>query len=83
METGTGKTYVYLRTAQELFRSFGLRKFIVVVPSIAVREGVLSTLRLTHKQLKGCTAIRPIVSAFTIRRTCPKCVPSRFRTGWN
>ncbi len=52
METGTGKTYVYLRTAQELFRSFGLRKFIVVVPSIAVREGVLSTLRLTEKHLK-------------------------------
>jgi len=52
METGTGKTYVYLRTAHELFRSFGLRKFIVVVPSIAVREGVLKTLRITEKHLK-------------------------------
>ncbi|MGA3311071.1 MAG: DEAD/DEAH box helicase family protein [Xanthobacteraceae bacterium] len=52
METGTGKTYVYLRTAHELFRSFGLRKFIVVVPSIAVREGVLATLRITNKHLK-------------------------------
>jgi type III restriction enzyme len=52
METGTGKTYVYLRTAHELFRSFGLRKFIVVVPSIAVREGVLSTLRITDKHLR-------------------------------
>jgi restriction endonuclease len=52
METGTGKTYVYLRTAHELFRSFGLRKFIVVVPSIAVREGVLKTLRVTEKHLK-------------------------------
>lgn len=41
METGTGKTYVYLRTAMELFRRFGLRKFIIVVPSVAVREGVL------------------------------------------
>src|SRR6202022_2131416 len=46
METGTGKTYVYLRTALELFRNFGLRKFIIVVPSIAVREGVLKTLRI-------------------------------------
>ena len=48
----TGKTYVYLRTAHELFRRFGLRKFIVVVPSIAVREGVLATLRITDKHLR-------------------------------
>ena len=44
METGTGKTYVYLRTVLELFRQYGLRKFIIVVPSVAVREGVLKTL---------------------------------------
>jgi type III restriction enzyme len=48
METGTGKTYVYLRTALELFRRFGLRKFIVVVPSVAIREGVLTDLRITQ-----------------------------------
>ena len=47
METGTGKTYVYLRTALELNRRYGLRKFIVVVPSVAVREGVLKTLQMT------------------------------------
>ena len=47
METGTGKTYVYLRTALELYRRYGLRKFIVVVPSVAVREGVLKTLEMT------------------------------------
>ncbi len=52
METGTGKTYVYLRTAMDMFKRFGLRKFIVVVPSIAVREGVLQTLRATEKHLK-------------------------------
>ncbi len=52
METGTGKTYVYLCTAHDLFRRFGLRKFIVVVPSIAVREGVLAALRITDKHLK-------------------------------
>jgi len=39
METGTGKTYVYLRTALELDRRYGMRKFIVVVPSVAIREG--------------------------------------------
>ena len=48
METGTGKTYVYLRTALELYQSYGLRKFIVVVPSVAIREGVLKTLRITR-----------------------------------
>ena len=51
METGTGKTYVYLRTIMELFRYYGLRKFIVVVPSVAVREGVLKTLEITEKHL--------------------------------
>ena len=43
METGTGKTYVYLRTALELFRRYGLRKFIIVVPS-------LSQPRLPHPE---------------------------------
>jgi type III restriction enzyme len=47
METGTGKTYVYLRTALELYRRYGFRKFIVVVPSVAIREGVLKTLQIT------------------------------------
>ena len=46
METGTGKTYVYLRTIFELHKHKGLRKFIIVVPSVAIREGVLSSLAL-------------------------------------
>lgn len=53
METGTGKTYVYLRTALELYRRYGLRKFIVVVPSVAIREGVLKTLQITEAHLRG------------------------------
>lgn len=52
METGTGKTYVYLRTVLELFRGYGLRKFIIVVPSVAIREGVLKTLDVTHSHLR-------------------------------
>jgi type III restriction enzyme len=52
METGRGKTYVYLRTALELFRRYGLRKFIVVVPSIAIKEGVLKTFQVTEKHLR-------------------------------
>lgn len=44
METGTGKTYVYIRTIFELHKTYGFSKFVIVVPSIAVREGVLGTL---------------------------------------
>ncbi len=44
METGTGKTYVYLRTIFELNKKYGFRKFIIVVPSVAIREGVLKSI---------------------------------------
>ncbi|MCX6715235.1 MAG: DEAD/DEAH box helicase family protein [Candidatus Uhrbacteria bacterium] len=47
METGTGKTYVYLRTILELNKVYGLKKFIILVPSVAIREGVLKTLQQT------------------------------------
>ncbi len=46
METGTGKTYVYLRSAFELAKRYGFRKFIIVVPSVAIREGVLKSLEV-------------------------------------
>ena len=52
METGTGKTYVYLRTILEVYRRYGLRKFIIVVPSVAVREGVIKTLSITQSHLR-------------------------------
>jgi type III restriction enzyme len=48
METGTGKTYVYLKTVLELNRAYGYTKFIVVVPSIAIREGVVANVNLLH-----------------------------------
>ncbi|WP_386698310.1 DEAD/DEAH box helicase family protein [Lonepinella sp. MS14436] len=48
METGTGKTYVYLRTIFELNRQYGWQKFVIVVPSVAIREGVLHTLKMTQ-----------------------------------
>lgn len=48
METGTGKTYVYLRTIYELNRKYGFRKFVIVVPSVPIREGVLKNLQITH-----------------------------------
>ena len=47
METGTGKTYVYIKTMFELNKKYGWSKFIVVVPSIAIREGVNKTFEIT------------------------------------
>ncbi len=48
METGTGKTYAFIRTALTLASRLGLRSFVIVVPSVAIREGVLATLRSTR-----------------------------------
>lgn len=48
METGTGKTYTYIRTMFELYKKYGWSKFIIVVPSIAIREGVLKTFQMTE-----------------------------------
>ncbi len=53
METGTGKTYVYLRTMFELHKSYGFRKFVIVVPSVAIREGVLASIELLRDHLTG------------------------------
>ncbi|MBT7831318.1 MAG: DEAD/DEAH box helicase family protein, partial [Candidatus Marinimicrobia bacterium] len=47
METGTGKTYVYLRSIFEMNRLYGFTKFIIVVPSIAIKEGVYKSLQIT------------------------------------
>lgn len=48
METGTGKTYVYTQTIFELNKRFGFTKFIIVVPSVAIREGVYKSLQVTR-----------------------------------
>lgn len=48
METGTGKTYVYLRTILELNRNYGFSKFVIVVPSVAIKEGVKKTIDITR-----------------------------------
>ena len=53
METGTGKTYVYLRTIFELNKLYGFTKFIIVVPSIAIKEGVYKTLQITESHFKN------------------------------
>jgi len=53
METGTGKTYVYLRTIYELQKLYGFKKFVIVVPSVAIREGVLKNLQITHDHFQS------------------------------
>ena len=53
METGTGKTYVYLRSIFELNKEYGFTKFIIVVPSIAIKEGVKKSLEITAEHFKG------------------------------
>lgn len=52
METGTGKTYVYLRSIYELNKVYGFKKFVIVVPSVAIREGVLKSLQITFEHLQ-------------------------------
>ena len=53
METGTGKTYVYLKSIFELNKRYGFTKFIIVVPSIAIKEGTKKTLDITSEHFKA------------------------------
>lgn len=53
METGTGKTYVYLRTIYELSQTYGFNKFIIIVPSIAIYEGVKKTFEITESHFRS------------------------------
>jgi type III restriction enzyme len=59
METGTGKTYVYLRTILELNKRFGFNKFVIVVPSIAIKEGVYKSLQITQEHFRSLYANEP------------------------
>lgn len=52
METGTGKTYVYLRTAFELAVKYQFRKFVILVPSVAIREGVKTSIQLMSRHFR-------------------------------
>ena len=53
METGTGKSYFYLRTIFELSQKYGFKKYVIVVPSLAIREGVLKNLQITEDHFKA------------------------------
>ena len=60
METGTGKTLVYFRTIYELYQRYRLTKFIILVPSIAIKEGVLTTFDTFKKPLADRYGLLPI-----------------------
>jgi type III restriction enzyme len=59
METGTGKTYVYIKTIMELHKRYGWSKFIVVVPSVAIREGVKKSIDLTAEHFQQTYGSKP------------------------
>lgn len=61
METGTGKTYVYIRTLYELNKKYGFKKFVVVVPSVAIREGTMKNLEITRSHFAADYANVPCV----------------------
>lgn len=59
METGTGKTYVYIKTIMELHKRYGWSKFIVVVPSVAIREGVKKSFDVTAEHFQQMYGTKP------------------------
>jgi type III restriction enzyme len=59
METGTGKTYVYIKTIMELSKRYGWSKFIVVVPSVAIREGVKQSFDITAEHFQQSYGTKP------------------------
>lgn len=59
METGTGKTYCYIRSMMELNKRYGWSKFIIVVPSIAIREGVAKTFEMTADHFQEIYGKKP------------------------
>ncbi|MGX9901639.1 DEAD/DEAH box helicase family protein [Arthrobacter sp. SA17] len=59
METGTGKTYVYIKTMMELNKRYGWSKFIVVVPSVAIREGVKKSFDITAEHFQQMYGTKP------------------------
>lgn len=62
METGTGKTYTFIKTMYELNKVYGFRKFVIVVPSVAIREGTMKNLQITREHFALDYANEPCVS---------------------
>lgn len=79
METGTGKTYVYLRTILELYKTYGFTKFMIVVPSIAIRKGVEKSIDMLQDHFKRLYDGLDIKNhAFVYDSSNPKKISSSF-----
>ncbi|MYE99239.1 MAG: DEAD/DEAH box helicase [Gammaproteobacteria bacterium] len=68
METGTGKTLVYLKSVYELYRQYAFTKFIILVPSVAIKEGVLSTFDAFKRQLGDLYGFTPACFEYDSKR---------------
>lgn len=68
METGTGKTLVYIKTIYELYKHYGFTKFIILVPSVAIRQGVLSAFKIFDKQLDNIYGFTPKAFEYDSKR---------------
>ena len=77
METGTGKTYVYLRTILELYHEYGFRKFMIVVPSIAIRKGVEKSMEQLNDHFKRLYNIDIGKHSFIYDSNTPKQISSK------
>lgn len=77
METGTGKTYVYLRTILELYKEYDFKKFMVVVPSIAIRKGVEKSMEQLQDHFKRLYDVDLSKHSFIYDSNNPKQVSSK------
>ncbi|MCI5620711.1 MAG: DEAD/DEAH box helicase family protein [Lachnospiraceae bacterium] len=77
METGTGKTYVYLRTILELHREYGFKKFMIVVPSIAIRKGVEKSMEQLSEHFRRLYNIDILKHCFIYDSNNPKQISSK------
>ena len=68
METGTGKTLVYIKTIYEFYKNYGFTKFIILVPSVAIRQGVLSAFKIFSKQLESIYGFTPKAFEYESKR---------------
>jgi type III restriction enzyme len=68
METGTGKTYVYIKTIMELNRRYGWSRFVIVVPSVAIREGVRNSLEVTAAHFRQAYGRAPLAFSYSSAR---------------
>jgi len=78
METGTGKTYVYLRTILELHREYGFKKFMIVVPSVAIRIGVMKSVEMLRDHFKAIYDIDLFKHSFVYDSGSPRKVSGNF-----